>query len=490
MSVVEASPIDAGGTEAPVAPGRVDRRRFRELFTAVLVPMFLAAADQTLLATATPVITRELGDLDQSAWLAVAYLIAALIVVPLYGRWGDEVGRRRALVRAVTLFGLGSLACALAPGFWWLVAARVLQGLGGGGLMTLSQALIGEVVSPAQRARNQGWFAIIFTLASVLGPVVGGVVVEHASWRWLFIVNVPLCAYAAWRLHRLQGQDVPHPAPGRQDTLGLACFALALVCTLWALSPGIADASHAGAARVALIAAAAVSWAALIVVERRHPRPFLPIDLLRVPAIRYAVLTVIVFASVMFAMIFYLPVYLQLALGHGASRSGLQLLPLTAGIVGGAALSGRFIVHTGRPTMLPLIGLPLAAVCLCALGALAPSEWRVAGLGFGAGLGLGCVMSVMQIVTQTAAGPERLGSASAAVSLARSLGSSLGASVFGAVVYGSTDTELLRQALQTPAAQAGLQQAFHIAFLCAAALCLLATAAASAVPSLRLPVGR
>ena len=191
-----------------------------------MVPMFLAAVDQTLLATATPVISRELGSLRDTSWLAVAYLLASVIMVPLYGRLGDRYGRRTVLSFAIVVFALGSLACGVAPTLATLIAARVLQGLGGGGLMTLSQALIGEVVAPRLRARNQSYFAIIFTLASVGGPVIGGLVVHHASWRWLFLVNLPLCAIAVWRLRTMLGDDRRHAARGKPDALGIVLFAL------------------------------------------------------------------------------------------------------------------------------------------------------------------------------------------------------------------------------------------------------------------------
>ena len=171
------APPDAAAVGAPA----FDRARFRRLFVAVMVPMFLAAVDQTLLATATPVISRELGGLRDTSWLAVAYLLASVIMVPLYGRLGDRFGRRKVLSLAIAVFALGSLACAIAPTLGLLVAGRALQGVGGGGLMTLSQALIGEVVAPRLRARNQSYFAIIFTLASVGGPVIGGLVVQHAQ---------------------------------------------------------------------------------------------------------------------------------------------------------------------------------------------------------------------------------------------------------------------------------------------------------------------
>ncbi|MEP7058241.1 MAG: MFS transporter [Caldimonas sp.] len=466
------------------APAGFDRRRFLRLFTAVMLPMFLAAVDQTLLATATPVISRELGGLRDTSWLAVAYLLASVVTVPLYGQLGDRFGRRRVLTGAITLFSLGSLACGLAPTLGLLIAARALQGLGGGGLMTLSQALIGEVVPPRLRARNQGYFAIIFTLASVGGPVIGGLVVQHASWRWLFLVNLPLCALAAWRLHGLRGDDMPHRSKGRADFAGLLLFAGAMASSLFWLSSGGHRFDWFSVPSVALAAASLLLWAVLVRVERRAERPFLPIDLVRRPPIRYAVLTVVGFASAMFAMVFYLPVYLQIALHSSAAQSGMLLLPLTAGIVCGAALTGRLIVWTGRPTDIPKFGLLLAAASLCAM-ALAPADKRILiGLGFTTGLGLGSVMSVMQIVTQTEAGPARLGAAAGTISLARSLGSSLGASAFGALIYGSIGGRLDFAALQDPQMLGRVESAFRFAFLGAAALCVLAAWTASRVPAL------
>ena len=470
---------------ASPAPAGYDRSRFLRLFAAVMLPMFLGAVDQTLLATATPVISRELGGLRDTSWLAVGYLLAQVVTVPLYGQLGDRFGRRRVLSGSIALFAVGSLACGAAPTLGLLIAGRVLQGLGGGGLMTLSQALIGEVVPPRLRARNQGYFAIVFTLASVGGPVIGGLVVSHASWRWLFLVNVPLCALAVWRLRGLWPDDVEHPAKGRPDLPGLLLFALAIGTSLYLLSSGGHRIAWGSATSLALGLAAIGLWTWLLQVERRAERPFLPVDLARLPAIRYAVLTVLGFASAMFAMVFYLPIYLQLALHADAAQSGLLLLPLTAGIVCGAALTGRIIVLTGRPTEIPKFGLLLAAASLAGI-ALAPADMRVLiGLGFTSGLGLGSVMSVMQIVTQTAAGPARLGAAAGTMSLARTLGSSLGASAFGALIFGLIGGTQDFAALQAEQMQGQVHAAFRFAFLFAAGLCVLAAWTASKVPTLR-----
>jgi EmrB/QacA subfamily drug resistance transporter len=470
--------------DAPAAVG-YDRRRFRRLFAAVMLPMFLAAADQTLLATATPVIGSELGDLRDTAWLAVAYLLASVVMVPLYGQVGDRFGRRRVLCGAIAVFSLGSLGCGLATSLGLLVAMRVLQGLGGGGLMTLSQALIGEVVPPRLRGRNQGYFAIVFTAASVGGPVIGGFVVNHASWRWLFLVNLPLCLYAGWRVWALRSDDVAHRTRGRPDVPGLVLFAGAMCTTLYWLSSGGHHFAWGSATSLALAAAALVLWAGLLRAERRAERPFLPLDLLRRPPIRYAVLTVVGFASAMFAMVFYLPIYLQIALHRTPAQSGLLLLPLTAGIVCGAAATGRIIVRTGRPTDIPRVGLLLSALALAVL-AFAPGDKRLlVGLGFATGLGLGTVMSVMQIVTQSEAGPARLGAAAGTISLARTLGSAVGASAFGALIFGLIGGSYDVAALQDPGMQARVHMAFRFAFLGAAGLCLLAAWTASRVPSLR-----
>jgi len=476
---------EAAVPPAPAASPAFDKARFRRLFVAVMGPMFLAAVDQTLLATATPVISRELGDLRDTAWLAVAYLLASVVMVPLYGRLGDRHGRRKVLSIAIVVFALGSLCCGLAPTLGLLIAARALQGLGGGGLMTLSQALIGEVVSPRLRARNQSYFAIIFTLASVGGPVIGGLVVQHASWRWLFLVNLPLCALAVWRLHTMRGDDVQHAAKGPPDTAGIVLFALAVGTALLWLSSGGHRFEWASATSVALVAAAAVLSALLVRVERRAERPFLPFELMAMPAVRYAVLTVLGFASAMFAMVFYLPVYLQLALHSNPAESGLLLLPLTAGIVGGAALTGRVIVWTGRPTSIPGVGLLVAAASLFALAFLPPTRPILIALEITTGLGLGCVMSVMQIVTQSAAGTSRLGAAAATISLARTLGSSVGAAAFGALIYGLIGGSALLSGARSAADEARVAHAFDIGFVAAGVLCLLAAWAASRVPSLR-----
>jgi EmrB/QacA subfamily drug resistance transporter len=419
----------------PLRPGAPSRADFLALFTAVMLPMFLAAVDQTLLATATPRIAAELGGLDNSAWIAVGYLLAATVMAPVYGRLGDRFGRRPALLVALGVFVAGSLACAWAPSMGTLIGARLLQGLGGGGLMVLSQALIGELVPPHERARYQGWFAIVFTASSVGGPVLGGFVVHHGDWRWLFLANLPLGLLAAWRVSTLPKapRSVHRDAP--YDPWGLLLFVLcASTALLWFSLAGhrfaVVSAPSAMLAGAALASGVVLAWQ-----QRRHPHPFLPLELLRIPGVRWICASVIGFAGAMFALVFLLPIDLQLARGSNAASAGLQLLPLTAGLVVGSTLSGRISSRTHRSGQLPPLGLAAAALALALLALLPPAPWGITAAAAVCGVGFGFVMPAAQIATQMLAGRERLGAAAALLSLTRSSGASLGTAAFGGLAF-------------------------------------------------------
>ncbi|CAN5321142.1 MDR family MFS transporter [soil metagenome] len=479
-------PAEEGAAAAPSGVAQtVDRKQFFKLFTIVMLPMFLAAIDQTMLATAMPVISREFSGLQDSSWLAVSYLLASIVVVPLYGQLGDHHGRRRMLLAAIVVFLAGSLSCGFAGSMAVLPASRVLQCFGGGGLMTLSHALIGEVVPPRERARYQAYFAIVFTVASVGGPVLGGLIVEHANWRWLFLGNLPLCLIAVWRLVPMIKEDRKHPRPGKMHLTGALLFALAVTLSLFWLTSAGHRFDWLSGTSIGLVVACGVLWTVLIYAERRVARPFLPIDLLPLKTVRYAAMTVCCFASVMFAMVFFLPMYFQITLGSGAAESGLLLLPFTAGVVSGATLSSRMVLWTGRPKIIPTIGLSLAAVCLIGLTLASANRPLLTGLGYLTGVGVGSVMSVMQIVTQIAAGPSRLGGASATLALARSLGAAVGAAAFGALIFALIDADNALTAAADPAMREQVAFAFHVAFLCAAAVCLLGAWLASRVPEVR-----
>ena len=376
---------------------------------AVFLPMFLSAADQTMLATAIPTIVSDLGGLTDASWIAVAYLLAGASVTPLYGRLGDSRGRRTMLIVAIAIFSLGSLACGLAQSLPQLVTARVIQGLGGGGMMMLSHALIGELVSPRQRVKFQGYFALVFTTATVGGPVIGGVVVSYVSWRWLFFVNLPLSLFAVWRLSRLP-RGYRHAGPsGVSDILGILLFAIGATTGLhWFTSVGHHFSwNSAESAIFAIVSVTALTF--LLRHEKRHPAPLLPIDLIRERAMVYTLVTTSLFAACMFAMVFLLPIYLQLGHGVMAAQAGLLLLPLTAGMAVGAFVVGRLVGQSGRPKRVQALGMALASVALVFLGIFPPHVVSVAVFGFAAGLGLGSIMPINQLVAQTVAGRARLG---------------------------------------------------------------------------------
>jgi len=468
-------------------PERVSTRQFLELFSAVMVPMFLAVADQTLLATATPRIAAELGGLRDTTWVALGYLMAATVMVPLYGRLGDRFGRRDVLQGSLAIFAAGSAGCGLATSLGGLVAARIVQGLGGGGLMVMAQALVGELVPPRERARFQGYFAMNFTIASVSGPLIGGIVVQHGDWRWLFLANVPLVALAASRVASLpRGQR--GAAGGLEDLTGIALFTAASALLLVWLTFGGHRFAWNSATGVALGAATLALGGALARRESRLPSPYLPIELLRDRPIALMSSTVALFAGCLFAVVFYLPIYLQLGHGTRAVTSGALLLPLTFGMVIGSTTTGRVISKTGQAMAAAPIGLAIAAAALLALAAVPAEPRAIGGLCFATGLGFGTVMPTSQVLIQTLAGRSRLGAASSVIALSRSFGGAVGTAVFGAIAYGWMGDGPRADGMAAAGGEAAphVALAFRIMFATVAAVAAGAAIVAARIPRLRL----
>lgn len=474
----------------PVVPGpggeseAISTARFLQLFSAVMVPMFLAVADQTLLATATPRIAQELGGLRDTTWIALGYMISVTVTAPLYGRLGDRYGRRDMLLLAMALFGAGSLGCGLAQSMIQLVGSRVLQGLGGGGLIVLSQALVGELVPPRQRGRFQGYFATNYSLGSIGGPIIGGMVVQHASWRWLFLANLPLCLLAAWRVRRLPQMHALQ-APPLTDAVGAVLFALATTDTLiWVSFAGHRFAWFSATSCLLVLASVAM-WGLLARRELRLADPFLPVELLRDPGIRGTAFTVVCFGASMFSLVFFLPIFLQLAHRREAGESGLLLLPVTIGVVIGATITGRLTTRFGRPALMPLVGLCVSGAALLGMALLPLQGTLLSVLGLFCGIGLGTVMPSAQIVVQWIAGRERLGAATAIVTLSRATGAALGTATFGAVVFallpgmGAAQLDAAAPAGAAAGTSAAVAFAFRVAFAGAAGVCFLGAAIAA-----------
>lgn len=472
-----------------------------------MVAMFLASADQTILASALPTIASSLEGIADLSWVVVAYLLAATVAAPLYGYLGDRFGRRRVLLAALAVFTLASLACAAAPSFFWLVIFRALQGLGGGGLMTLAQALIGEHVAPRERGRFAGYFATVFALASTTGPVLGAYLTEHFSWRAIFLINLPLGIVAAVLALRVPHAPMHRRAgPFRPDIVGALLFCGGTAAFLFALSSGGHRFPWLSLPMVLLVSGAVAALGTLVVWERRHHDPVLPLELLKLPAIARSNAVVLCFGAALFSTILYTPLYLQLGRGIGIGASGALLLPITLAQVTSSALTGRAVTHTGHVTLFPKVGLSLATVAFITLGltvSIAPVPLVLA-LMATVGAGLGMVMPPTQVMVQTAAGRKALGVATGTMSLSRAVGGAIGVSVVGAVLFAQIDVvgdgaaPLLHRAMEGGSAFVATLTAeqralltdrvdaiYRIAFFTIAAITATGAALALRVPAMR-----
>ena len=467
------------------AGANVTHRQFLRLFSAVGLPMFMAVADQTLLATAVPVIAGDFGQLHDTSWIATAYLLTSAVMIPVYGRLGDRYGRRETLFGALAMFVLGHIICALSPSMGVLILGRAIEGLGGGGLMTLSQAMIGELVMPRQRIRFLGYFGIMFMSANVLGPVIGGYAVAHIGWRWLFAAHIPLCAFAAWRLSRLPHGKAHPDAAGVSDLQGLALFVAGTAMLLFALSSAGHRFAWISPWSVLLFGGGLALWAWLLRHERTLRAPFFPMELLGNRTIQLVCITILCQTACFLAVIFYLPVYLRFGLQIGADQSGLMLVPVSFGIVAGAQTSIRIAGRIGRLNTMPMIGMGVSTLALLMLALTPPNLTVMAVLSFLVGMGFGPSGPGSQMMIQTAAGQSHLGAASAVVMLARTLGAALGAAVGGAIIYGMLPdlniTDLMRAGAPEQASQEVIR-VFHIAFFLMACVSAYGTWNARRVP--------
>jgi EmrB/QacA subfamily drug resistance transporter len=434
----DSSPRAVGAAPPTAAESLAARQAFLQVFPGVMVAMFLAAADQTILASALPTIAGSLGGLADLSWVVIAYLLAATVAAPLYGHLGDRFGRRRMLLGALAIFTAASLACVLAPTLLLLIAARAIQGLGGGGLMTLAQALIGEHVSPRERGRFSGYFATVFALASNSGPVLGAYLTEHFSWRAVFAINLPLGLVAALLALRIPQPPIVAPGRFRPDAVGALLFSVSAVALLFGLSSGGHRFPWSSWQMAVLLGGSCLGFGLLALWERHAADPVIPIRFFGVPAIVRSDAVVICFAAALFSTILYLPLYLQLGRGMGIGQSGLLLLPITLVMVASSTVVGRLITRTGEVNLFPKLGMSAAALAFLLLAATATvgSTPLVLALTLVAGAGLGMVMPPTQVTVQYAAGREALGAATATISVSRAVGGAIGVAIVGAILFG------------------------------------------------------
>jgi multidrug resistance protein len=469
---------------------------FLRVFPSIMLPMFLAAVDQTIVATALPAIAAATGEVERASWIVVSYLISSTIAAPIYGRLGDQYGRRRLMIVGLCIFVAASLLCAACTSIETLTAARVLQGLGGGGLMTLSQALIGEAIPPRERARYQGYLAAVGISANAFGPVAGGFLAEHFGWQSIFLINLPLGLIAGVLTLRLPSVASP---PGRWqiDVWGIILFALLVALLILALE----RAQHLDLAALpsilGLLALAIAALVLLIVREQRAPSPLLPIPLLRQATIWRSDALAACHGAALVSLITFMPMYLI----------GLLLLPLMIGIGIGSMLTGRMVAVSGRTAIFPSYGLMLVALNLLLLALFAQQVGTalLALLFLWNGLCMGTVMGVVQVTVQSASGPQMLGEAAASVQFSRSIGAALGTAAVAAVLFAvlaATDREtaalfgaMVEQGASVlsslaPSRQAIVQSeiaaAFRVAFLVIAGFAGLGALLAATIPLRRI----
>jgi EmrB/QacA subfamily drug resistance transporter len=427
-----------------VPPAVPREQRFAVLGSLMLV-LFLAALDSAIVATALPTIVGELGGLAHLSWVVTAYLLAQTIATPLYGKLGDLYGRKRVLQIATVIFLVGSALCGLARTLTQLILFRGLQGLGGGGIIVSTQAALGDIVPARERGRYQGIFGAVFGVSSIAGPLLGGFLTTHLSWRWIFYVNLPVGAFALAVLAATL-PATPDRVRRRIDYPGAALLAGALGAIVLIADLGGTAASFRSPWMIGLVVASAVLLAAFVVVERRSPEPVVPLRLFANPVFSVTSGIGLIVGFALFGSVTYLPVFLQLVQGSSPTASGLELVPMMAGMLTTSIASGQIISRVGRYKIFPIVGTAVLAVGLFLLSRM---HVNTSGLTAGlfmlvVGMGLGLVMQVLVLAVQNAVEYEDLGVATSGATLFRLIGGSLGVAVLGAIFASRLAANLAR----------------------------------------------
>jgi EmrB/QacA subfamily drug resistance transporter len=433
----------------------------RTIVLGILLAMFLGALDQTIIATALPTIGRELADVENLSWVVTAYLLTATAATPLYGKLSDIHGRRAMLLVAIAVFVAASVLCALAPNMNVLIIGRALQGLGGGGLLSLAQVIVGDVVLPLERGRYQGYISIVFAIASVGGPVIGGFFAEHLHWSLIFWINLPIGLLAFLMTNRVLKRLPRHERPHRLDVAGAALMMAATVLLLLALTWGGTRFPWPSAQILALLVASTLLWALFVIRLLIAREPFLPLALLTNPVVGFGTASVACVFGTMIGLTIFVPIYFETVLGLSASAAGFALIPLMGGTVIGSTASGQAMSRLAHYKRAPFIGLAAAFAALIVLAA-APDRLSVAAVcsALGViGLGMGSLFPVTTVSVQNAVLPYQLGTATGAMNFFRQLAGAVIVAAFGAIVLGGIGTSGIT--LETLAAQASGEGVAH-----------------------------
>lgn len=436
-------------TAAPLPAGQpatsMTRRDILLVFVSLMLGMFLASLDQTIVATALPTIVGELGGLEHLSWVVTSYLLTSTASSPLYGKLSDLYGRKLMFQTAITVFLAGSVLSGIAQSMGQLIAFRAVQGMGAGGLIVMSQTIIGDILSPRERGRYQGYMGSVFAVSSISGPLLGGFFVDNLSWRWVFYINLPiglLALLATARFLHLPARRREHSVDYLGAALLVSGVSAALLVTVW----GGEQYAWGSPQIIGLAVAAVVLLGLFLFQEKRAEEPILSLRLFRNRVFTITSSGGFIVGLAMFGGIVFLPLFLQVVIGVSATNSGLLLVPLMAGMLTTSIVTGRRISAHGRYKRYPIAGMATAAIGLFLFSTMGPETSLVTAsafmLVFGAGLGL--TMQVLVIAVQNAVSLEDLGTATSTTTFFRSLGGSFGTALFGAVMSSRLTTEIGR----------------------------------------------
>jgi EmrB/QacA subfamily drug resistance transporter len=408
--------------------------RVRLIFGALMLVILLASLDQTIVATALPTIVGDLGGLEHLSWVVTAYLLASTITGPLYGKFGDLYGRKPTLQVAIVIFLVGSMLCGIAQNMPELISFRAVQGLGAGGLITTTIAVVGDIIPPRDRGRYQGIFGAVFGVSTIVGPLLGGFFVDNLSWRWIFYVNLPVAAVAMvviGAVFHTRAERVEHAV----DYAGAALLAGGLSAVVLFTSLGGTTFPWSSSESIVLAVLGVVLLAVFLVAERRASEPILPLELFRNRIFSVCAGIGFIIGLALFGSVTYLPIFLQVVKGQSPTASGLQLTPMMGGLLVTSIVSGRLISRFGRYKPFPVAGTAVMTVGMVLLSRLdIHSTGPYAALSMLVlGLGLGMVMQVLVLAVQNAVDYRHMGVATSGSLLFRQVGGSIGIALFGAI---------------------------------------------------------
>lgn len=409
----------------------------------LMLGMFLAALDQTIVATALPTMVGELGGLEQLSWVVTAYLLASTVTAPLYGKISDLYGRKVVFQTAIILFLAGSILCGLSQNMGQLIAWRGLQGLGAGGLFVMAMTIIGDILSPRERGRYQGYFGAVFAVASIGGPLAGGWFVDNVDWRWVFYINVPIGLIALF----VTGSALNLPFARRPqpiDFVGAATLVVSVSALLLAMVWGGNEYEWGSPLIIGLLVIGAVVGLGFLWWERRAVEPILPPRLFGNRTFALTSASGFIIGLAMFGGIVFLPLFLQVVVGASATNSGLLLVPMMGGIIGSSVIGGRLTTRTGRYKIFPVIGSALATVAFVLLSTMGVGTVLATAsiYMFVLGVGVGLIMPILVLAVQNSVDFSDMGVATSSANFFRSLGGSFGTALLGAVFTGQLATRL------------------------------------------------